>query len=161
MKLNDLYRFQYHYKEGERDRYWCFDGKLVVKARSDGTLYLHDTYWGGSGGRTFTPEEAAEQGTLTFVCNLDEVEKIEGYQVPLYAEGDVFNLSHQHNCYPSFAKRKGALRSRDATLAHLRRKLEEAHDKLRSAAHNVEWQAKELARAEAMDQEQLEKAALA
>ena len=100
-KDGDVYRFSYNElawvrakKYGHGDLHWCFDGQLVFR---DGLFC--DTYWGlswrGTDGRHFTVAEAMTSGTLSRVCNLNDVEKIREDEYPLYAEGDAFNLSHQ------------------------------------------------------------------
>lgn len=145
MKVNDVFRFQYHVVEGERDRYWCFDGKLIARPDGDG-IRLVDTYWTSGDGRSFTPEEAEKRGVLTFVCNLDEVEAVEEYEVPNYAPENIFNLSYQHGCYKRFVKRKGAAHSRDAMLKHLGEQMEKAKRDLNSAAWSIERIARDIER---------------
>src|ERR1051325_4089891 len=120
-KDGDVYQFVYSEESWKRaksgvghgDLRWCFDGQLIFR---DGLLC--DTYWGldwrGDTGRYFTIAEAVAKGTLTFVCNLNDVEKIPDYDFPLYAAGDAFNLTHQHGCYKYFVKRRGA--KKDAEL---------------------------------------------
>lgn len=150
MRLNEVYRFSYsaEARAAMFEPHHCFDGQLIVRARDDGSLFLHDTFWGGSGGRTFTLEEARAKGELTFVCNLDDVEKIKDYEAPYYAEGDVFNLTSHHGHSKRFVKRKGALRSRDAILAHLHERLSSARREVDSAVSRVEWMAREIQRVE-------------
>mgnify|MGYP000300617530 CR=1 FL=1 len=150
MKLNDVYRFSYSPEARETmfETYHCFDGQLIVRARDDGSLFLHDTFWGGSGGRTFTPEEARAKGELTFVCNLDGVEEIKDYEAPYYAEGDVFNLTSHHGHSKRWVRRRGALRSRDAILTHLHERLDKARRDVDSAVRSVEWVAREIQRVE-------------
>lgn len=150
MKIGDVYRF--HWKPGqgpEGDAYWCFDGKLIVRETRDGGLILVDTYWGSGDNRTFTPERAQEQGELTLLFNLDDVEQLGRYESPhYYAPEDVFEFHHQHGCYQRWMKRKGAARCRDTILAEFRRRLEDAHKKADSAVRAVEWAARDLQRAE-------------
>jgi hypothetical protein len=140
IRPGDVFAFKYHMRPGDTytDRYWCFDGQLVADMHN-GEIILVDTYWGDSGSnRRFTQEEAKAQGTLTLVCNMDEVEPIKD-GVYYYDEKDVFDLSHQHGCYKRLMKRKGAPRSRDAMLAHLRGKMQEAKRKVELAVHDVEF----------------------
>lgn len=145
-KDGDVYRFAYSQAEWERarsglghgDLHWAFDGQLVYR---DGLLC--DTYWGlgwrGDTGRRFTVAEATTRGELKFVCNLNDVEKIPDHEYPLYAEGDAFNLSHQHGCYKHFVRRKGAKKSPDLMRAAVHRKVADAHSELERAARNLEW----------------------
>lgn len=138
MKKGDVYRFHYHPKEGVRDVNWCFDGQLVA-TEVRGELMLVDTYWGaGSENRHFTKEKAEAEGTLTFVCNLDEVVDIEHYDRHYWSPDDVFNLSRQHGCYTHFVRRKDAKRSKEAMLKALYDRLAEAKQKVSSAMSDVE-----------------------
>lgn len=144
-KHGDVYRFVYSAESWEKaksglghgDLHWCFDGQVIY--RDD---RLCDTYWGmdwrGDNGRSFTLAEARAKGTLTFVCNLNDVEKIRPEEHELYAAGDAFNLSHQHGCYRHYVKRKGAKRDKDRQLAALSRKVQSARDDLDRARMNLE-----------------------
>lgn len=132
MKDNDVYNFSYNDVERQKAaRGWggaldhCFDGQLIVK---NGTLF--DTYWGfdprGDCGRRFTEAEALGKGTLTFVCNLDDVEKISEHLYPQYEHGDAFNLSHQHGCYKYFVVKKSVKKSVKKQLAILDERIRKA-----------------------------------
>ena len=145
LKLNDVYRFSYNVSWTERmfDPYWCFDGQLVVKENKNG-LYLEDTYWNSSEGRKFTLEEALERGTLTFVCNLDDVKECQEYDTQFYADEDIFNLSHQHGCYKKYCIRKGAKRSAEKMKAVLNEKIEESERKIKWLTSDVESYKKKL-----------------
>src|ERR1044071_5230623 len=106
----DVFNFAYNQAEYERargDLNWWFDGQLVWNGHK-----FYDTYWGltrgAVDGRPLTLGEARTKGVLHFVCNLNDVEKIQDYEFPLYAEGDAFNLSHNHGSCRYYARRKGA-----------------------------------------------------
>ena len=124
LRVNDVYSFNYNAVEVEKrfDPYHCFDGQLIVK-EINGKLILKDTYWGSGDNRTFTLEKALQEGTLTYKCNLDEVEEIKEYELSYYADEDLFNLSHQHGCYSKYAKRKGAKRNKEKMLAVLTKQI--------------------------------------
>lgn len=132
IKLNDVYRFTYNDEYIEKsyyDPYHCFDGQLIVKENSDGELYLVDTYWIGSGGsKWFTLEEALKKGSLKIKCNLDEVEKIQKWELDYYDDKDLFDLSTQHYCYKEYYKRKNAKKS----PVKMRKVLDRKIEKLRS-----------------------------
>lgn len=137
----DVYRFAYNQSEYEKargDLNWCFDGQLVCRNGQ-----LHDTYWGlerhGDTGRSFSVAEAQAQGLLRFVCNLNDVEKIQEYEYPLYADGDAFNLSHQHSCYKYYVKRRGAKKDQQLMLDALNRKVQNARDDIDRAVRNLEY----------------------
>lgn len=140
LKLNDYYNFRYNEAETKRifEPYHCFDGKLIVKENYKKEFILVDTYWSSSDNRTFTLERALNEGTLEFVCNLDDVEEIKQYDLIYYADEDLFNLSYQHGCYKRYAKRKGAVRSREKMLRIIKERISEAEYKLRSAQNSIE-----------------------
>lgn len=143
IKLNDVYLFRYNEEYNKKlfEPYWCFDGQLIVKQNRNGELYLQDTYWGFDGGekKTLTLEQVLERGELTFVCNLDEVEKCEEYHLNYYDDKDLFDLSYQHGCYKAYFKRKGANKSIDK----MKKVLEE---KIKSTEREILWQQSELQR---------------
>lgn len=150
LREGDVFAFAYHQAEHEKargDLNWCFDGQLVYR----GGDRLVDTYWGlersYSEGRAFTVEEAQARGTLRFVCNLADVEKIQPHEYELYADGDAFNLSHQHGCYKHYVRRKGAKKDRERMTALVHRRVREAHDEVERAARNLEWRVVERERA--------------
>ena len=148
IKERDVYRF--HYTPTEQSKRFmpdhCFDGQLVAflwdSDRTD-SIRLQDSYWlyqfkpGGSG-KIFTPEQAAQQGTLQFVCNLDDVDIVNKYDTQYYADGDVFNLSYQHGCYPYFAVRKGAKRNAEKMLVVLAQQEQEQRSNLSNAANALQ-----------------------
>lgn len=145
VRAGDVYRFSWHYDPKQTwDRMWCFDGQLVVRKTSDGSLLLVDTYfsfgerWYNSS-RTFTLEEALKAGDIAYVCNLDEVEAAQPYEARLYDEADLFDLSYQHRCYPRLMKRKGAKKSKEAMFRALAQDRQEAEENLRSAVSKLEW----------------------
>jgi len=134
LKLNDVYEFNYNkiWREKIFMSDHCFDGQLVVRQRRNGELYLEDTYWSsGTENKTFTLEKALEQGELTFVCNYDDIEKIEKYKFDYYADEDLFNLSTQHQCYKEYYKRKGAERSSAKMEEVLKYKIEEIESSIK------------------------------
>lgn len=130
----DVYRFVYneHTRAKMFEPHHCFDGQLVYRSG-----VLADTYWGfdvrGDTGRRFTPAEARAKGTLTFVCNLNDIEPIQEYVYEQYDEADRFNLCHQHGCYKKFAIRRGATKSRVRQLAILDQRVKDAKREAASA----------------------------
>ena len=145
-KDGDVYRFSYSQESWERaktrmgggDLNWCFDGQLICR---DGLLC--DTYWGlswgGDGGRYFTVAEALAAGTLEFVCNINDTEKIREDELQLYAEGDAFNLSHQHGCYRYFVKRTGVRKDKDRLRTAVHQKVHAAREAVAAAVRNLEY----------------------
>jgi hypothetical protein len=140
-KEGDVFGFAYNqaeYDKARGDLRWCFDGQLVWQ----GGQFI-DSYWGlvrrGVDGRTFSLADAHAKGVLHYVCNLNDVEKIQGYEFELYAEGDAFNLSHQHGCYKHYVKRKGARKSADLMRAALDYKVRQARDDIERAISRLEY----------------------
>ena len=139
IKLNDVYNFWYNeeWRRKNFDPNWCFDGQLIVKQNSKDEFYLEDTYWDSSESKTFTLKQALERGELTFVCNLEDVEKISERDLVYYANKDLFDLSRQHRCYQRFYKRKGAEKSATKMEQVLKSKFQEIEA-------DIEWKSKEL-----------------
>ena len=138
LRVNDVYSFRYNEAEVKKrfEPYHCFDGQLIVKERNS-KLILEDTYWGYGDNRTFTLEEALQEGTLTYKCNLDEVEEIKKHELSYYADEDLFNLSHQHGCYSKYAKRKGAQRNKEKMLAILTQQIADEKSKIEWAQRSL------------------------
>lgn len=143
MNDGDVFRFQYNEVERKKAAEgWagildhCFDGQLVWHAERG---FFHDTYWGfdvhDNSGVRFTLEEAERKGALTFVCNMNEVERIDERLYPQYADGDAFNLSHQHGCHKLYAIRRGAKKSLEKQLAILETRTEKAKRDADSVVH--------------------------
>lgn len=139
IKLNDVYRFRYNeeYLKNKLDLYWCFDGQLIVKEKN-GELYLEDTYW-GSDNRKFTLKEALERGSLTFICNLDNVIECGEYNLQYYADEDIFNLSYQSGCYKKYCIRKNAKHSAEKMKAVL-------NEKITNSKREIEWETVQIKR---------------
>lgn len=99
----------------------CFDGRLIAKKINE-EIILFDTYWMSSDfrpdsySRKFSIKEANEKGYLTFLFNLDDVELVDSSVKYYYDESDWFNFSYQHGCYPRYALKKGAKRSKEQML---------------------------------------------
>lgn len=132
LRQGDVFLFVYSQQTWDRarsgighgDLNWCFDGQLEVQA--DGRL--RDTYWSANDGRSFTHAEALAQGTLTFVCNLNDVDLCPAGNLRHYAPEDGFDISYQHGCYKRFAVRKGAVRNRDRMLSELDAQMRAVHE---------------------------------
>jgi hypothetical protein len=143
IKAGDIYRFRYSVAERERMRFTadhCFEGLLHVR-ELNGELRLVDTYWGiGGDGRMFTLQDAERKGTLTFYCNLHDVEPIKEYEQVYYADEDLFTVSEQHACVPRrvhWFKRKGAERNADKMLRVLGEQVRECQQTIASATRKL------------------------
>lgn len=160
LKVNDVYRFRYNEEEVKArfEPYWCFDGQLYVWLNEyDGKLYLIDTYWDYLGSephgdsKCFTLEKLLEQGTLEFICNLDDVEKCSEHEALYYDDTDVFNLSRQKRCYREFYKRKDAEKSITKIKDILMEDIEYIESKISSLEGDLRWTKEKLASAESGD----------
>ena len=115
VSVGDVFRFSFN-EETAKKRLggydWCFDGKLIAEKRG-GEIRLADTYWCSP--ENFYPVEHWEKlGTLTFMCNLNDVEDPKISDAHLYYDdADIFDLSYQHRCYQRVLVRKGAKRSQE------------------------------------------------
>lgn len=146
-KDGDVFRFTYSAEAWERaqnrighgDLRWCFDGQLVFRG---GRFY--DSYWGLDrgvvDGRSLTVGEAVSDGTLAFVCNLGEVERLRGGQseYELYADGDAFDLSYNHGCHKHYVKRIGAKKNPEKMRAAVHRRVQDARDAIDRGLRNLE-----------------------
>lgn len=149
LRINDVYSFRwnadYVKKSGRSDLNHCFDGQFIVKQRDGGELYFMDTYWASkydgfthwSDSRSYSLEEALENGTLEYICNLDEVEEIQKYEMNYYADADLFDLSYQHYCYGFYVRKKGAVRSPEKMRAVILEKISENEGKIRFAQSDI------------------------
>ncbi len=131
----DVFHFRYSQAEWKRanghDLNWCFDGQVVFRKGQ-----LCDTYWGYD---SFSEQRIVkpEQGELTFICNLAEVEPIREYETLHYAEADVFNLSYNHGCHRKFVIRKGAQPSAERMLEAVRAKEAETRREIESSVRTM------------------------
>lgn len=148
LRVNDVYSFRYNEHELKKrfSPYHCFDGQLVVKKRNNGEFYFVDTYWGSkydkfeaySDMKRKSIEQALEEGTLNFICNLDDVDEIKEYEIVYYDDNDFHNLSYQSGCYKYFVKKKDAIRSKEKMLQSIKQKIEETEYKRDSAIRSLE-----------------------
>lgn len=158
-KKGDVFSFRYNeatHAKMEKDwyaGYWrhCFEGTLVARD-VDGEIRLVDTYWGIFGdGKSFSEKEALEKGSIEFMFNLEEVEKVDSHDRLYYRDEDLFQISEQHACVPPCAhtfKLKGAEKNNEKMIVTVneqmseqRRKIEYASDELQRLAvkkHRIE-----------------------
>lgn len=143
IRVGDIFRFRYNAAESKRLSFsatHCFEGTLQV--RGDAEPILVDTYWGiGGSGRSFTLEEAQRKGTLTFYCNLNDVEPIKDYEQVYYADEDLFTVSEQHACVPRcvhWFKRKGASHNADKMLRVIQERIRTRKSDVDSAIHDLD-----------------------
>lgn len=156
-KEGDVFRFRYSEEARQRaknglghgDLHWCFDGQLIFNGQ-----VLLDTYWisckyegsrrvsfqltAWDSVRQMSVEKAEADGTLTFVCNLNDCEPIDQGEFPLYAGGDAFDLTHQHGCYKFFLRRKGAMPDAGKVRAEIDRQLEKRREEMEYARRRFE-----------------------
>lgn len=148
LKINDVYSFYFNEEYRNKHSYsnHCFDGQFVVKQEEDGEFYFLDTYWASKHDgfkhwgdhRTMSVENAIKNGTLKFICNLDDVEEIREHDMIYYADEDLFNLSYQHGCYKFFVKKKGAIRSAEKMEAVILERISSSEHKIGSLKRDIE-----------------------
>lgn len=146
LKIGDVYRFHFNEEQIKKESYNgalqnCFEGLLVAKSLGS-EIILVDTFWGinDSSNKTFTLEDAIKKGTLTYYCNLEDIEKIKKYELEDYEDIDLFSLSTQHACDERciyYYKRKGAIKSP-------RKKIEVLNKKITEEKHNIDWSVRKI-----------------
>lgn len=145
------YVFNFTWKESELEKlgsypYWCFDAQLICKEDKEG-LFLQDTYWEHdydftngnrySESKVFTIDQALKRGLLTFVCDLNKVERIRENDLNYYDDKDVFDLTSQNSIEKYYFKRKGAKRSVDKMKEVLNRKIEKYEGEIEYAQNSI------------------------
>lgn len=150
---NDVFNFRYKPEEAKKrfEPYHCFDGTLVVKKYSDGKIFLVDTYWGGADSRTFTPEQAIEQGDITFLCNLDEMVDIKEWETLYYDDADIVKMYIHKGYRNRYLIKKGTQRSQAKMLQSIKQKIEDEHSNIRSAEYSLKQHKETLKKIEAGD----------
>lgn len=143
----DIFRWSYKDDEAYRAKhsgsgtaYWCLDQQCFATERS-GVIYLIDTYWTDYSAEYLGSETSyvnPDRVDLEFICNLNEIEFINEYEIQDYDK--VYNLSRQKNCYKKYAIDKGVQPSKEAIL----KKITAERDQLvRDVDHN-QWRIKML-----------------
>lgn len=150
LREGDVYHFSYSEAEQEKaNRGWsgslrhCFEGFVIVRNGK-----LCDTFWGLENSEARIVR--AEQGELTFLCNLDDVRRIRRYEAIHYDAADVFRISEQHGCTEHFFVRKDAAVSSARILEEIRKKRHDVEDEMKravSSAASTLFQLGELQRA--------------
>lgn len=147
IKEKDIFNFQYNprQEQGWDSRTHCFDGRFLA-IKEDDQILLVDTYWGygDKQGRIFTQEKAEALGKLTFVANMEDLEKSDESCYSYYDDSDCFNLSYQHGCYKKYAIKKGAVKSKEKMLQILKQQMQKAKRELESIGHRIEDLSKDI-----------------
>ncbi len=162
VKENDVFDFRYKPEvEDKINESWggssrhCFDGQLIAKKDYKNHWSFVDTYWsfgnGGDDSHSFSLKEIREQGKITFVCNLADIEEIQEYEQKYYDDKDIFNLSHQHGCYKFYAIKKGTKKSNTKMLKTVNDKIQEAKRDLERAGDKIEEYSQKKTKIEAGD----------
>lgn len=139
LKENDVYKFRFNEHELKNRQYpnHCFDGTLIVKKHSDNRLILEDTYWGSGESKSFTLSKALELGSLTFLCNLDEMLDIKEWETLYYDDEDIVELNIHAGYRNRFLIKKGVQRSQAKMLQSIKQKIEDEHSKIRHAENSL------------------------
>jgi hypothetical protein len=161
LKIGDVYHFQWNTEEYKKthDVNWCFERTLVVMKyprwkeelnKYEYDVKLVDTYWGinrTDTNKSFTLDEIQKRGTLTYYCNLDEIEAINSYLTDEYDDEDLFRLSDQHACSDSCVyhfKKKGAKKSPMKKISILQDSIRDEKEKIVSAIGRIERMSAEI-----------------
>lgn len=155
IREGDVYGFRFNEEETKKrfEPYHCFDGQLTVKKDYSGKLRFFDSYWNFSGDctKTFTLQEALKYGTLTFKCNMEDVEEMYRGEENCLSDQDIIDLSNQHGCHKRLVKRKGAQPCKEKMKAVLLEKIASKRSEIESAQSTIEWLKKDLAKVVAGD----------
>lgn len=125
---------------------WCREGTAVIN--DQGAAF--DTYWGsGSDSHRLTSDELATAEVLFLLEDFDELDRhAHGTKDKweTYHPDDRRLITSQHGLQRRYFIRKGADPSLTTQIDNARRRLDEAHEELASAARRVEWAAVEWGR---------------
>jgi len=151
-KVNDVYEFRYNEEMAKKLAYpyHCFDGTLIVRKSEGGSIYLVDTYW-SSDNRMFTIKEALNQGNLTFICNLDEVDELKDFCTEYYDDSDIIRLKIHAGYRNETYLRKGAVKSKDKMISVIKEKIEMEESNIRSAKGSIAYLNETLKKVESGD----------
>lgn len=151
-RVNDVYQFRYNAEMVEKlvYPYHCFDGTLTVRATDNGKLILVDGYW-SSDNRTFTIDEAFEQGTLEFLCNLDDVVETSDSSNKYYDDDDLITVCHHAGYRNKYYLKKGAEKSISKMLSVLGNQIDYERHLIESSKRNIEMIKKKIERLESGD----------
>lgn len=153
IKENDVFNFRYNTEEAKKRiaPYHCFDGILIATKYGETDLRLVDTYWYSVENITFTLEEAIEKGSLTFLCNLDEMLDIKEWETLYYDDEDIVELNIHAGYRNRFLIKKGVQRSQAKMLKSIKQKIEDEHIKIRYAENSLKLHNETLKKIEAGD----------
>jgi len=158
LKIGDIYHFGYKPEViDDIEKKWyrghtthCFEGLLVVmkshkwnddKRKYDEVVMLVDTFWGinrEDNNKRFTLEEALKLGNLEYYCNLDEIEKIEKYDLDKYDNKDLFRLHDQHSCSEYWYKKIGAVKSPVKRISVIDKEINKAKSEIEYRVRTIE-----------------------
>jgi hypothetical protein len=137
------------FKDGDVVKYnldnnWCRHGIAIIRALHDGKLIAEDTYWGSNSDYSTVDfadlkEENIignkhEFSIIPYPYEYDDFEDSDKYWIPMGARSE-------RKCV-----RKGAIPTPAKIEERLRREIERLESKVKTAAWNLEWKQKELAK---------------
>ena len=132
MNDGDIYFWRYADDMGRNhsDLYHCKSRKAVVV---NGQII--DTFWScSSDGLVLDPSRVV----LEFKGNKSDLRAIRAWEVKYYDEQDVVDMRHSNSSSAEIYVKAGALRSRDAMLAHIAEMKSEQASIIRCAEHRLE-----------------------
>lgn len=152
LREGDIYHWMYCDPRTDNrqwgDYHCCSRIAIVHRGR------LRDTYWqigtSFNDGKSFGVEDLPKL-ELTFLANMDDLEKAPEYQFDYYDDADTFNLNHPNSTRGNFYLRKGAVRSQAKMLATASYNLERSKKAERTAVRRSEELSETISRIEAGD----------
>lgn len=131
-KTGDYFKCEYteEYAETLFEYRHCFEG-LVGTIVQDDNVTFYDTFWDiykrDHHAKIFTPDDIGTKIKLTFIANIEDLEKGNGGDQEYYDPSDLVRLHEQHGCTRSCIhhyRKKGAKRSAAIMEQSIRYKLE-------------------------------------
>lgn len=147
LREGDVYRWSYVEDGDDRPwgRYHC---KSQIGIVSDGRL--RDTYWHSGSDITFGSDDLSRI-KLTFLGNLNDLEKCDESNRDYYDDADIVNLNHPNSTKGNFYIRKGAQRSATKMMETAKYLLEKAESDMRSAERSRDRALASIAKIESGD----------
>lgn len=106
-QAGDIVRWSYKEYKPNTEQYWCCSCIAEVFEKDNGELFLQDTYWMDTTGRSFSVEDIGTKIEVEYICNKDDIVPCSKYDFSMYSKEDCIDLSHP-NCRGLYFLRKGA-----------------------------------------------------
>lgn len=136
MKDGDIYRWKYKQEVIDKyyNPYWC--KSQIAIWRKNGKL-LVDTYWHSQDNTIFNEEDINNKLELTFVANINDLERCEKHMFNNYDDKDCVDISHANNSNSGFYIKKGAKPSIKKKKEVLKKQIEETQHRIESEKRHL------------------------